>query len=135
MVVHRRFLSSTSKYRTKKPVLLHILHNADDDQADLYSEIGRVISHVTGYRTRGTACLLHFLCSVVFLRSVWSRFPIGCCQGPIPVSKLCFTVAGSAVVFYLSGLGPYPLSFPLWPYEFTDYLIFDWTLPIAHQQV
>ena len=65
-----------------------------------------------------------FLISIFFvplfiLRLVCSRFPLG----SIPVSKLYYTVAGSAVVFYLSGTGFFPCSSPLtlWGYRLLDF--------------
>ena len=65
-----------------------------------------------------------FLISIFFvplfiLRLVCSRFPLG----SIPVSKLYCTVAGSAVVFYLSGTGFFPCSSPLtlWGYRLLDF--------------
>ena len=56
-----------------------------------------------------------FFVPLVFLRSVTSWFPIRCYQRSISISKLCFKVAGSAVVFHLSGFGPCPCPFPLDP--------------------
>ena len=67
---------------------------------------------VTAKTTSGTASLLHFLCSIVFSRPTRSRFPSGCCQGPIPISKASVTDAGSAVVFCLLAIGFYPLPLP-----------------------
>ena len=90
------------------------------------------VTPATQYMTMLFCCI--FFVPLFFLRCIWSRFPIGCYQGSIPVSKLYFAVVGGAVVFHLSSLGTYTLPFPLWLYEFADYLIFDWALLIAHQR-
>ena len=84
-----------------------------------------------------TASLFPFLCSIVFSMLVWSKFPIGCCQGPIPVSKLYLTVAGIAAVFYLSDTAFSLLPLPFKANEIKDYLISDRfdLLPIAEHDV
>ena len=68
--------------------------------------------------------VMQFLISIFFaplfiLRLVCSRFPLG----SIPVSKLYYTVGGSAVVFYLSDTGFFPCSSPLtlWGYRLLDF--------------
>ena len=94
---------------------------------------GFYIRHLTSYIIHDNAFCCIFFVPLFFLRSTWSRSPTGYKQGSIPTSRLYFALVGGAVALYLSGLGSYPLPFPPWPFEFTDYLIFDWTLPIAHQ--
>ena len=52
-----------------------------------------------------------FIVPLFILMPVWSRFPIGCCQGSIPLSRSYLMVMGSAVVLYLSGIGLFSLPF------------------------
>ena len=78
------------------------------------------LSRDTSYITLVIEDIILLLCCILFvplffLRSLWLRFPIRCIQGPIPIYRLYFTVASSAVVFYLLGFGPPTLLFPLDP--------------------
>ena len=52
-----------------------------------------------------------FIVPLFILMPVWSRFPIGCCQGLIPLSRSYLMVMGSAVVLYPSGIGLFSLPF------------------------
>ena len=79
------------------------------------ARVFRGITHSTikVQMTQLLSCI--FFVPLFILMLVWSRFLIGRCQGSVPVSKLYLTVAGSAVVFYLSGIGLFPLPFPFDP--------------------
>ena len=91
-------------------------YRSDDDQAVLSCNAfgcRKNIALATEHVTLLLRCI--FFVALFFLRSILSKFPIGCSQGPIPVPRVYFTVAGSAIVFYLSVLDLTPCLFPFDP--------------------
>ena len=66
------------------------LNQFDYDGANVFKSALSYFIHHTNYRKRYTDFLLRFLCSIAFLRLIWSRFPNWCIQGPFPISRLYF---------------------------------------------